>query len=396
MSDHGASLTQRAAATALGLDPGAGVEAARSAFLRRVGDVGFVPSSLVRGAAAESGVIPRGPEGRAALDAEAERMQAASIDEFADSYWELSPSDRRVRWEALSGGSERYPRVRRRLDELAGGLDVVPPTNIGDEARAQLVDVLVELYPMKPAARARRRAELIPRIGMPAEVRRVAESVRRIFPALKRIDHGLLEGLTRSGPPSVLLRTRRERRPEPADEPVRSSGGSRNWLWIIIPICIVTISSLGRVARNSSDRDTASSRYSTPQFTVPPAGSPTPWPGQVTVPSRPPARLSGTGISGPQLEVLRGLAKRQDLNPAEAAHEASVFIELGYLGPSFDRMKGKGAGTASGTDPSFTPEQQRIQSLLGRERGLSREQVKQLLIDFVKAGRAKAGEPPRP
>src|SRR5262249_26653356 len=114
-----------------------------------------------------------------------------------------------------------------------------------------------ELYPLRPAARARRRAQLIPRIGSPEVVKRAAQALHRRRPALEQIDHGLLEAMSFVRPPVSPIRTTPVVRPARTREPAESSRGSSNrWAWILIPLCISVCSGLSRMGRTTNDTAT--------------------------------------------------------------------------------------------------------------------------------------------
>jgi hypothetical protein len=202
---------------------------------------------------------------------------------------------------------------------------------------------------------------------------------------LKPIDHGLLERLVIGRPPATPIRTTPESRPARQEEPAeRSSGGGRNWLWIAIPICVSCIGAFGRMSRNQNDTD-RSDRY---VVTSPNNGS--------TFGRGTPGDPNVPGLTGGQVNLLRGLARRQSLSDAEAGDKASMFQLLGRVGPSFAKANMPDGAWITAPDPTFTTEQQRIQDRLAKGEATSAEQIRLLLIQFVKAGRPAAGGPNRP
>lgn len=401
MTAESPSPGRRAAAGILDVEPGASPDQARSTFLRRLDEARLVPPPHVRAAAAEFGLFPHGPASRAVIDQQAEAIHAAAVERFADAYWALPPGDRRARWAELVRGAESFPRLSARLDGLAGGLDVVLPGAYGDPSQTRLAEAVIELYPLRPARRARRRAQLLPRVGDLATLRAAARAIRRDRPALLSVDHGLLGHLA-AGRASV--RPLRTSRPDPRDrveEPVRTSGGGGSApRWVVI-VCILGVMGLVRVGsqigrQSSGDKDPAASRA------VPYRGpTATSVSGQPPEHARPLAEILGRrvkvnpGLTPAQMGILRRLSGRKELGQAEANAAARAFLAAGRSGAAGLGPPGKREPLVLAPEPSFTLAQQRIQERLARD-NLPEETVSALLVMFVENGPPTFPVPRRP
>src|SRR5262245_976661 len=88
------------AAKALGLEPDASTEQARSALLRRLATAEFVPTPSLYEAVRAFGVASsRATFGREDSARHAQELSLRrDVEQFRDEYWELSPADRRRRW----------------------------------------------------------------------------------------------------------------------------------------------------------------------------------------------------------------------------------------------------------------------------------------------------------
>jgi len=394
MTPETTSPMRRAAAAVLNVDPDSPRDRVRTAFLGRLADE-LVPEPRLRAAAAELGLIAPGPTGRAALDAGVSRDLGSAIEDFAASYWDLAPAARQERWERLRQEAGRHPRLVARLEDLAGGLEFTPPTNIADPADSQLAGIVAEIYPLRPAARARRRAQLVPQVGPPAARRRSAQSLRRLHQDMERIDHGLLEALSFVRPPVQPIRSARprgrEREPEPVD---RSSDGGRNWLWILVPICISVCGGLSRMGRTTNDFAPSSQpTYVSPQADrdrIARAAGARPGTYDELAKILGERQTVRAGLTSTQRGILMSLTTRVELSVQEARAMAA-------------RFQAAGPATAPGTgpppfvlDPPMSPGQLQIWNKLAYTAGLTEEQVADLLVAFVKAGPRPAGGPARP
>lgn len=382
----------RAAAGALGLAPDAGPDAGRAAFLSRLADDDFVPPAAVREAAAALGAVPNSPGPRPALEAAAESALAAEVERFGADYWSVSPADRRARWDELTARATPFPRLAGRLAGLEVGLDVVPPAP-SDEKEAALAAAVVELYPLKPAARATRRPYLLREVGSAADQRTAARSLRDSHPEFRDLDHGLLEGLTMRRPPAEPIRlapVRRRRDDEP--EPAATGSDGRNWLWILIPICVAFCSGVTRQA----GRHDSSVPSSPPKIYLSPPSGPN-YNSGVTA-DRANQELAkilmerkavAAGLNEDQRELLRNLAAGQTPTEAEALAHAREFLRLRDQKLAAPAATRPGPGTTS----LFTAEQHLLVYQLGRP-GQSEEAIARLLVQFVRAG--KRGPTPAP
>jgi hypothetical protein len=387
----------RAAAAALNVEPDAPRDRVRTAFLGRLAEE-LVPEPRLRAAAAELGLTAAGSAARAALDADVGRDLSSAIEDFAASYWELAPAARQERWEHLRQEAGRHPRLVARLEDLAGGLDFTPPTDIADPADSQLAEIVAEIYPLRPAARARRRAQLIPQIGPPAARRRSAQALRRIHPELERIDHGLLEALSFIRPPVQPIRSarprRREREPE---QPEPTTGSIPRWVWLLIPACLSVCSGLSRMGRTTNDFVTSPQpTYVSPQADrdrIAKATGVRPETYDNLAKTLAQTRTVKVGLTSTQRKILVSLIGRTELSETDAEKMATWFVlsnESRGSTVSFDPV------LTLPPDPRLTAEQRVIWDQLAHTTGPTENGVRGSLIAFVKAGQRATERPARP
>jgi len=230
MSDRSTELVVKTATEALGLSADAESQRASAVFLDRLAKSEFFPDQLVR----ESASYLRAPRSDIAslpnLNQAVEKALANQVETFAEAYWQIPTSTRNAQWEELMLECERFPRLAGRLASLEGGLDMDPPSGFDDPADARLAAVIVELYPLKPAARAERRRYLLSETGSAVERRHVARKLSLRSCNLGAIDHGLLEMILLGRPalPSPTSRTSEAREKTRANHDVVTRANKEN------------------------------------------------------------------------------------------------------------------------------------------------------------------------
>jgi hypothetical protein len=397
------SRKQAVAAQVLGLELGASADRVRGEFLSRVEAAGLVPLALHRAAAAELGLLMRGPAQDAALRAAVEEQCGQEIEAFAERYWEYPPGERRAKWVALREGVSRHPRLCARLQSLSSGLDLSPVTNNLDAEEQPLAAMIVELYPLKPTDRTRRQLRRMAEFGTRDKLRDAARSLSRRDAEFGRIDHNLLETLVIGRPPALPLRVVHKPQARPEREPERTSGGSNTrWGWVIAFVCVSVCSGLAKMGRNTNDSNSPSRYASSSSYD------------QAADRNRlakdwkaPPdtfdqiakildeRRVVKVGLTPGQQQILNRLARMPGLSPEQARELAKAFLKENPVQASGLR-DGADPAAVDAPAPMFTSEQIKIRDTLAYTADLSEERVRDLLIQFVKTGNQPSGDRPPP
>ena len=347
--------------------------------------------------------LRRGEAPATAFDAAVEERLSTRVEEFADSYWQLSPADRLSRWQELAEACKRYPRLVTRLRSLDQGLALELPTDLADTRQAGLVQLVAELYVLKPATRSSRRFYRLSELGAKQEVRAAARALNDSHPELGRIDNDLIDALispTRQIEPIPIMS-----RPKPVDwvrSDYKSSGSSRQnsyrWLWVTLWICVMMCGGIMRSASNSTRNTDFDS---------------SPFRSRSVEPDYPSYSTQNSGLSpemrdaiakilltkkriefkftGAQKRLLRELAKRDSLSNEEAEQLALKF---------HNRDMGEGASASSDNWDAFvksqlTPAQQSVIDRLSSPVRPDFE-VQWLLVQFVDAGKHGKSQQPHP
>lgn len=240
----------RWAAKQLGLSPQATAEEVRAAWLRRLPEEDFVPSSEARWALAallhwppEGGWEVRVDEAAAAAE---EEQRRGEVEAFAAQFWDLPPAERRRRWDELRDLCAFAPVLRARLRLLEAGLDCASVGNDKQEnARViELAGHVRKLFVLRPGPRADARQSLLPRIQNDREWKVAARQLRRDQPALAALGNDLLDKLLSETPRLVHLEYGDNRVRRRVRQPAASNSGgssSRYPIWIIVFIAVTLI-----------------------------------------------------------------------------------------------------------------------------------------------------------
>lgn len=242
----------RWAAEQLGLSPHASADEVRAAWLRRLPEEDFVPSSELRWALAA--LLRRQPEGgwearadEAAFAAEEERLRD-EVEAFAEQFWDLPADERRRRWEKLTDCCAFAPTLRARLRLLEAGLAIDPHTPSEDARVAELASHVRELFVLRPGPRAHARQDILRRMENEREKWKTAvRRLRYACPALASLGADLLNKLETAMPTPQRL----PKRPPPPQSTASASTGGQVPRWIFIVIAVAA-SQIARVACDHS------------------------------------------------------------------------------------------------------------------------------------------------
>lgn len=211
----------RWAAEQLGLSPHASSEEARAAWLRRLPEDDFVPSSESRWALAALLRRPQdgGWEARAdeaAFVAEEERLRD-EVETFATQFWDIPVGERRRRWEELRDRCAFAPALRARLRLLEPGLAVEARIASEDERVIHLANHVREIFVLRPGLRARARQEILH--GMRKNRQKwkaAAQNLRHACPEFASLGDDLLDRL-RAAKAKTKKTSKGASKPRPVD-----------------------------------------------------------------------------------------------------------------------------------------------------------------------------------
>jgi hypothetical protein len=202
----------------VGVAPGAPLEDVRSKFLAALARENFVPDEgldrAFRTLRWEAEGVVDSDDPPEFVQAEESELEEA-VESFAATMFSWAPAERRQRWAELYRRCEYSLRHRARLDGLASGLDVVapPPDASGREMHlATLARHVMELFPLRPTARAARRHVILTALYRDdvKPWRKAAQTLRRKNPQLAALATDLIDQLTtagvRKGPTQVAVR----------------------------------------------------------------------------------------------------------------------------------------------------------------------------------------------
>jgi hypothetical protein len=369
--------------------------------LRQVAAEEFIPPPTLVEAAAELGVIGSAAGPRLYLRPAAEAVLSREIEAFADAYWSIKPIDRRARADELSSLARPYPRLADRLIWLRDGLDLEPAEGIPDPTQARLAAAIYELYPLKPAVRARRRFYLLAEVGSRDDQESAARALRRTHPTLARIDHELLQGVAQGSMPVTPLPMLE--RPTPASERREyadfrpAAGNNYRWLWLLmIPGCLGVMRAVTNQppdgGRNSvgpsgqvRSRDVDDYRY-TPSPAI-----------KETIARTLAERRTIRVLSAAQRDLLEYAATKSELTDAEARNLAAEFVARPWKPFDSDKTESRLKSSFERRPESeWTAEQREIQRKFTDTAAPRVDDIQRLFHEFVKAGRLppKVGVPP--
>jgi hypothetical protein len=175
--------TPRSAREALGVAEDASKEVLHASFLRMLRDCHYVPPPLTVEAMAALGELETVNTTRSHLQRRIATALASDIERFANDYWNLPPVQRREEWKRLATVVKSFPRLRAQVDELATGLDIVPPI-LGDDVSAQLVATIVRQYPLPTAQQNLIWHEFIRAHEKNKRLKKVAKQLQSTHPTL--------------------------------------------------------------------------------------------------------------------------------------------------------------------------------------------------------------------
>jgi hypothetical protein len=241
----------RWAAEQLGLSPEASLDEVRAAWLRRLPQEDFVPSSELRWALAallrrqtEGGWEARADE--AASAAEEQRLRS-KVEAFAETFWDLPPAERRRCWQELRDRCAFAPALRARLDLLQAGLDINAGKPSSDARVNELANCVRELFVLRPGSRARVRRDILSRMdGKRKEWIRAVRHLRRSSATyrLAALGNDLLDAIAIKKPKAKRLAKKQPSQPAPPPDKGRQVP---RWIFIIIA---VAASQFARIACN--------------------------------------------------------------------------------------------------------------------------------------------------
>ena len=249
----------RWAAEQLGLSPNASLDEVRAAWLRRLPEEDFVPSSELRWALAA--LLRRPSEGRwearadeLAAGAEEQRLRG-EVEAFAELFWEFLPKERRRCWQELMERCAFAPALRARLHLLEAGLNCVSVINETNEYPrvVELAGYVRALFVLRPGPRARARHEIHCRMECERKAwRSDAQYLRLTRPSLASLGNDLLDKIA-TGPP-IPKQLPQKPPPQPAEAKAVKTGGY-GCIWVIIFVIASTIRVLTSDNKPSSRPD---------------------------------------------------------------------------------------------------------------------------------------------
>lgn len=261
---------QRWARERLSLDPQRSEAEQRRAVWAALGEMNFLPPAGWDSALRVSGLdgrppAPPGPVYEPAQRAWEEALRV-EIDHFAESYFELSPADRRRQWQKLAERCAPWPPLATRLEDLQSALDLDPrPPARASALELELVRVLKQIYVMPRPQRAMRRQFFLARCREASEPwQKAAEQLKRQCPAAAVLEPALVGSLTnwkrRERQQEKVQRLRLRKRPMV----VKANGNSRSMWWVAVLIGLGMIRLLSSLHNSSPPRTRTPSQYSVP------------------------------------------------------------------------------------------------------------------------------------
>ena len=214
----------RWAAEQLGLSPHASPEEVRAAWLRRLPEDDFVPSSESHWALAAllRRQQERGWETRAdeAASVAAEERLRGEVEAFAAQFWDFSTDERRRRWEELAGRCAFAPALRTRLRLLKAGLDCSPLGNevAEDAGVVKLAGHIQTLFVLRPGPRAHARQAILRRMRSDREKwKTAAPRLRHACPDFASLGDDLLDRIC-----TTKAKTKKHAKRQPKPLPIKS------------------------------------------------------------------------------------------------------------------------------------------------------------------------------
>jgi hypothetical protein len=178
--------------------------------------------------------------------AEVEAQLRKEVDDFAGRFFAMPPEDRQRKWKELWGRCSWVQSLRAHLELLKPALTLVPADVAGGEGpRAQLADMLCQLYVQRPPERARLRESLWGELAGEMDFwQSTAQDLREHCPRLVALDPVFFARLADPEQHAERARQARQqmaaaRRRQPA-----SSGGGSQWTYWPVFIGIMALSRL--------------------------------------------------------------------------------------------------------------------------------------------------------
>jgi hypothetical protein len=251
------------AAAQLELKPDATPERVRAALLRRLPEDDFVLPLRCQHAALfllrpADGAERVSRHGQAPYDEE-DRLRL-EVDAFAAEFFKLALSERRRRWQELSGRCAFSPPLTARLRGLERGLDVALEKVAATDVR-ELAERVCDLFVLRPAARAVRRQEVLREMGTnPARWQAAARQLQTQAPPVAALALVLVEELA-----NWEKRLRQQRKPAaPLPAAGQASGAQRGSNGVAAVIVLVAIMVVHLAFRGSGG--SSGPKYSVPTF----------------------------------------------------------------------------------------------------------------------------------
>ncbi len=236
----------------IGVPPGASFHDIRARFFSLVEQENFVPDETLDTAFRTlrwnaEGVID--DDDPAEFLAAEERELLDAVEAFASKMFSLPVDQRRQHWAALRQRAEFALRPRTRLEALAEGLDFDVKTvdsSQGDMRLDTLTRYAMELFPLRPTARAARRYALLQTLHKEdvQPWRKAAQTLQLRHPQVTALAPEFIQQLATTGKPRRAAKAVSVQRGE-------SSGRGGGW-GLALAVCIL-VSFLARAAFRSSD-----------------------------------------------------------------------------------------------------------------------------------------------
>jgi hypothetical protein len=240
-----ARLLTRWAAEQLELEPNVSLREARAAFVAKLPDEDFVPPLRWQQAYRVLGADAVGPAVVVQALADEETRLRTEVECFAVEFWQLNGERRRERWQEIFAACAALPTLAARLRALEPGLKIATEAAPSDAAARELIEILRELFILRPLPRAIRRQEFLRELGAD-RIRQMEKAARELrgtpFAALAP---DLIEQLTSWSYRAELrpkVRRQREKAAAAAAAAERarstSSGNSGRFAWLYIAIAV--------------------------------------------------------------------------------------------------------------------------------------------------------------
>lgn len=392
MTDRYSELVRKTAADSLGLPPDPFPESARAVLFDRLSKSEFFPDQLLRESAACLGAMGNHGGPRPMLHQTLEEACARRVEEFAEAYWTYSVNDRRTQWETLMQDCDRFPRLLGRLVSLESGLEIVPETEFTDATEAGLSEVIVEFYPLKPAIRAGRMRLRLKELGTSNQIRVAAKTLSDISPVLRQIDRGLLKTLRSGRQSAPLLRTRSEIRPSGETIEYRyEKKNTRNWYWLIVPICGVILAMIRAGSGGFSSNNSSSySDYRTTSDSNAVDRSKLNASIARLLAEKREAKMGKESpavkrLTSGQIDILCRLATQRSVAGDELARLSSQFRQMGFTQPPAENPA-SGETEWTRRQRELLNDAQREVLVRLRQNDLTEVAIRSLLREFVQAG----------